>query len=193
MNYLIGFITFLSLLVGFLTIQTFAGKGFLELNPLNIQVLLIINLVLLSIFLSFLIFKLFRLFTEEKNSNLIGTNTKKKFFCEYKQTNSTSSIIVNITRTSAKHIKGSNSQHSAVIVKIAPHCTRSTISSQVFLCASLNSFAPLNILLSLQYFLKVYFFLPFSVNEWLASQAELIHVEEIDVLVHESFFNPSIL
>ena len=79
MNYLIGFITFLSLLVGFLTIQTFAGKGFLELNSLNIQVLLIINLVLLSIFLSFVIFKFFRLFTEGKNSNLIGTNTKKKF------------------------------------------------------------------------------------------------------------------
>ena len=79
MNYLIGFITFLSLLVGFLTIQTFAGKGLLELNSLNIQVLLIINLVLLSIFLSFVIFKFFRLFTEGKSSNLIGANTKKSF------------------------------------------------------------------------------------------------------------------
>ena len=41
-------------------------------------------------------------------------------------------------------IKGSNSYHNCVIVKIARHCTRSTIPSQFFLCASLNSFAPLN-------------------------------------------------
>jgi hypothetical protein len=79
MNYLIGFITFLSLLVGFLTIQTFAGKGLLELNSLNIQVLLIINLALLSIFLSFVIIKFFRLFTDVKNSSLIGIKTKKSF------------------------------------------------------------------------------------------------------------------
>lgn len=96
MNYLIGFITFLSLLVGFLTIQTFAGKGFLELNPLNIQVLLIINLVLLSIFLSFLIFKIFRLFTEEKNSNLIGTNTKKKFLIYFISLSAIPGIVIAI-------------------------------------------------------------------------------------------------
>ena len=41
-------------------------------------------------------------------------------------------------------IKGSNSYHNCVIVKIARHCTRSTISSQFFLCLALNSFAPLN-------------------------------------------------
>jgi hypothetical protein len=41
-------------------------------------------------------------------------------------------------------IKGSNSYHNCVIVKIARHCTRSTIPSQFFLCDSLNSFAPLN-------------------------------------------------
>ena len=96
MNYLIGFITFLSLLVGFLTIQTFAGKGFLELNSLNIQVLLIVNLVLLSFFLSFLIFKFFRLFTEGKNSNLIGTNTKKKFLIYFISLSAIPGIVIAI-------------------------------------------------------------------------------------------------
>ena len=96
MNYLIGFITFLSLLVGFLTIQTFAGKGFLELNSLNIQVLLIINLVLLSFFLSFLIFKFFRIFTEGKNSNLIGTNTKKKFLIYFISLSAIPGIVIAI-------------------------------------------------------------------------------------------------
>jgi two-component system nitrogen regulation sensor histidine kinase NtrY len=96
MNYLIGFITFLSLLVGFLTIQTFAGKGLLELNSLNIQVLLVINLVLLSIFLSFVIFKFFRLFTERKSSNLIGANTKKKFLIYFISLSAVPGIVIAI-------------------------------------------------------------------------------------------------
>lgn len=96
MNYLIGFITFLSLLVGFLTIQTFAGKGLLELNSLNIQVLLIINLALLSIFLSFVIIKFFRLFTEGKNSSLIGIKTKKKFLIYFISLSAIPGIIIAI-------------------------------------------------------------------------------------------------
>lgn len=96
MNYFIGFITFSSLLVGFLTIQTFAGKGLLELNSLNIQVLLIINLMLLSIFLSFVIFKFFRLFTEGKSSNLIGANTKKKFLIYFISLSAIPGIVIAI-------------------------------------------------------------------------------------------------
>ena len=96
MNYLIGFITFLSLLVGFLTIQTFAGKGFIELNSLNIQILLIVNLLLLSIFLSFVIFKFFRVYTEGKNSNLIGTKTKKKFLIYFISLSAIPGIVIAI-------------------------------------------------------------------------------------------------
>lgn len=96
MNYLIGFITFLSLLVGFLTIQTFAGKGLLELNSLNIQVLLIINLALLSIFLSFVIIKFFRLFTDVKNSSLIGIKTKKKFLIYFISLSAIPGIVIAI-------------------------------------------------------------------------------------------------
>ena len=44
----------------------------------------------------------------------------------------------------SKNLCWGNFNHNCVIVKIAHHCTRSTISSQFFLCASLNSFAPLN-------------------------------------------------
>ena len=96
MNYLIAFITFLSLLVGFLTIQTFAGKGFLKLNSLNIQVLLIINLLLLSIFLSFVIFKFFKLYIEGKNSNLIGIKTKKKFLIYFISLSAIPGIVIAI-------------------------------------------------------------------------------------------------
>ncbi len=84
------------MLVGFLTIQTFAGKGLLELNSLNIQVLLIINLALLSIFLSFVIIKFFRLFTDGKNSSLIGIKTKKKFLIYFISLSAIPGIVIAI-------------------------------------------------------------------------------------------------
>ena len=78
-NYAIGIIIVLSLIIGFLTIQTFAGKGFIELNSLNIQILFVINLLLLSIFVSFVIYKFFNLYNERKKSLKIGSKTKIKF------------------------------------------------------------------------------------------------------------------
>ena len=78
-NYAIGIIIVLSLIIGFLTIQTFAGKGFIELNSLNIQILFVINLLLLSIFVSFVIYKFFHLYNERKKSPKIGSKTKIKF------------------------------------------------------------------------------------------------------------------
>jgi two-component system nitrogen regulation sensor histidine kinase NtrY len=79
-NYIIAFIIILSLTIGFLTIQTFAGKGFIDLTPINIQILLIINLLSLSAFLSFVIYKLFNIYSLAKNKNTIGAKTKKKLF-----------------------------------------------------------------------------------------------------------------
>jgi len=78
-NNIIGVIIILSLIIGFLTIQTFAGKGFIELNSLNIQILFITNLLLLSIFVSFVIYKFFILYNERKKSIKIGSKTKIKF------------------------------------------------------------------------------------------------------------------
>ena len=78
-NYAIGIIIVLSLIIGFLTIQTFAGKGFIELNSLNIQILFVINLLLLSVFVSFVIYKFFNLYNERKKSLKIGSKTKIKF------------------------------------------------------------------------------------------------------------------
>ena len=78
-NYAIGIIIVLSLIIGFLTIQTFAGKGIIELNSLNIQILFVINLLLLSIFVSFVIYKFFNLYNERKKSLKIGSKTKIKF------------------------------------------------------------------------------------------------------------------
>ena len=65
-NFVIGFITVLSLIVGFLTLQTFAGKGFIPLNSLNIQILLIINLIFLSSFLGVLFVKFLHIFSKKK-------------------------------------------------------------------------------------------------------------------------------
>jgi len=78
-NNIIGVIIILSLIIGFLTIQTFAGKGFIELNSLNIQILFITNLLLLSVFVSFVIYKFFILYNERKKSIKIGSKTKIKF------------------------------------------------------------------------------------------------------------------
>jgi two-component system nitrogen regulation sensor histidine kinase NtrY len=79
-NYFIAFIIILSVTIGFLTIQTFAGKGLIDLTPINIQILLIINLLSLSLFLSFVIYKFFNIYATEKNKNIIGVKTKRKLF-----------------------------------------------------------------------------------------------------------------
>ena len=78
-NYVVGFITLLSLMVGFLTIQTFAGKGFFELNPKNIQILLIVNLFLLVTFLFFVFYKFYQLYIEGRNKKPLEPRQKKSF------------------------------------------------------------------------------------------------------------------
>jgi two-component system, NtrC family, nitrogen regulation sensor histidine kinase NtrY len=95
-NYVIGFITVLSLVVGFLTIQTFASKGFVELNPINIQILLIINLILLSVFLSFVFYKIFNLYQKNKNKNIIGNKTRAKFLLYFISLAAIPAIIIAI-------------------------------------------------------------------------------------------------
>ena len=95
-NYAIGFITSISLIVGFLTIQTFAGKGIIELTSLNIQILLIANLLFLSIFLCFVFFKFFRIYIERKNQNIVGIKTKNKFFLYFISLAAVPSILVAI-------------------------------------------------------------------------------------------------
>jgi len=95
-NYAIGFITSISLIVGFLTLQTFAGKGIIELTSLNIQILLIANLLFLSIFLCFVFFKFFRIYIERKNQNTVGIKTKNKFFLYFISLAAVPSILVAI-------------------------------------------------------------------------------------------------
>jgi len=95
-NYLVGFITLLSLMVGFLTIQTFAGKGFLELNPKNIQILLITNLFLLVTFLFFVLYKFYQLYIEGRNTKTIGTKTKRKFLIYFISLAAIPGIVITI-------------------------------------------------------------------------------------------------
>jgi len=95
-NYLVGFITLLSLMVGFLTIQTFAGKGFLELNPKNIQILLITNLFLLVTFLLFVFYKFYQLYIEGKNTKTIGTKTKRKFLIYFVSLAAIPGIVITV-------------------------------------------------------------------------------------------------
>jgi len=95
-NYAIGFITILSIIVGFLTIQTFAGKGIIELTSLNIQILLIINLLFLTIFFSFIFYKFFKIYNEGNKQNIIGLKTKNKFFFYFISLAGIPSILVAI-------------------------------------------------------------------------------------------------
>ena len=78
-NYILGLIITLSIVIGFLTIQTFAGKGFVQLNPFNIQILLVVNLFCLSIFLSILIYKFLSIISINKKISQIGAKTRSKF------------------------------------------------------------------------------------------------------------------
>ena len=95
-NFVIGFITVLSLIVGFLTLQTFAGKGFIPLNSLNIQILLVINLIFLSSFLGVLFFKFSQIFLKRKNKLEIGNKTKNRLLLYFISLAAIPSIIVAI-------------------------------------------------------------------------------------------------
>ena len=95
-NYIIGFITVLSVIIVFLTIQTFAGKGFIDLTPINIQILLIINLCLLVFFLSFVFYKFFNLYLINKSQNIIGKKTRTKFLFYFISLAGIPSIIIAI-------------------------------------------------------------------------------------------------
>ena len=95
-NFLIGFITVLSLIVGFLTLQTFAGKGFVPLNSLNIQILLVINLIFLSSFLGVLFVKFSQIFLIKKNKLEIGNKTKNRLLLYFISLAAIPSIIVAI-------------------------------------------------------------------------------------------------
>ena len=95
-NILIGFITVLSLIVGFLTLQTFAGKGFVPLNSLNIQILLVINLIFLSSFLGVLFVKFSKIFLIKKNKLEIGNKTKNRLLLYFISLAAIPSIIVAI-------------------------------------------------------------------------------------------------
>ena len=95
-NYGIGFITISSLIVGFLTIQTFAGKGIIQLTSLNIQILLIVNLLFLTIFFSFVFYKFFKIYNERNKQNIIGLKTKNKFFFYFISLAGIPSILVAI-------------------------------------------------------------------------------------------------
>ena len=95
-NNIIGVIIILSLIIGFLTIQTFAGKGFIELNSLNIQILFITNLLLLSVFVSFVIYKFFILYNERKKSIKIGSKTKIKFLLYFISLAAVPGVVIDI-------------------------------------------------------------------------------------------------
>ena len=95
-NLVIAFITVLSLIVGFLTIQTFAGKGLISLNSLNIQILLIVNLVFLSSFLVILFIKFLSIYVKRKNTIEIGNKTQNRILIYFISLAAIPSIVVAI-------------------------------------------------------------------------------------------------
>src|SRR6056300_1375511 len=75
-NYFIATLFILSLIFGFISLQTFIGIGFLNLSKINLQILLLINLILLILLCISIVFKIQINYSKKKYEEL-GEETSK--------------------------------------------------------------------------------------------------------------------
>jgi hypothetical protein len=75
-NYFIATLFILSLIFGFVSLQTFIGTGFLNLSKINVQILLLINLILLILLCISIVFKIKINYSKKKYEEL-GEETSK--------------------------------------------------------------------------------------------------------------------
>ncbi len=83
----------LSITIGFLSLQTFAGKGLFILNQKNIYYLLIVNLILFAILLVAVCLKIYETL-QKKNRNEIGYDTSKNLLTYFLFISSIPSILI---------------------------------------------------------------------------------------------------
>jgi two-component system nitrogen regulation sensor histidine kinase NtrY len=75
-NYFIATLFILSLIFGFVSLQTFIGTGFLNLSKINVQILLLINLISLILLCISIVFKIKINYSKKKYEEL-GEETSK--------------------------------------------------------------------------------------------------------------------
>ena len=68
----------ISIFLGILTFFTFINQSFIELNETNLQILLILDLVLVSLFFSLIVNKSFKIIKERKKQK-IGSETSLRY------------------------------------------------------------------------------------------------------------------
>ena len=82
-------------LLGALTFFTFINKGFVELNEFNLQILLLFDLVLLSLFFILIIREIYKVFSERKKRTL-GSQTTLRYITFFSITTLLPSILIAI-------------------------------------------------------------------------------------------------
>jgi two-component system nitrogen regulation sensor histidine kinase NtrY len=75
-NYFIATLFILSLIFGFVSLQTFIGTGFFNLSKINVQILLLINLISLILLCISIVFKIKINYSKKKHEEL-GEETSK--------------------------------------------------------------------------------------------------------------------
>jgi len=75
-NYFIATLFILSLIFGFVSLQTFIGTGFLNLSKINVQILLLINLISLILLCISIVFKIKINYSKKKHEELREETSK---------------------------------------------------------------------------------------------------------------------
>ena len=81
------------ILLGALTFLTFVNKSFIKLNDFNLQILLIADLVLLTMFFGLVIFKTYNILNERRKGKL-GYETGLRYILFFSTTTLLPSILI---------------------------------------------------------------------------------------------------
>ena len=79
-NIYLIFLFIITLSIGFLTFLTFIDKGFIELSDQNLQLLLIINIVLLTLLFVFIFFEIKKAIRNDIDKDGLKSNNK---YCKF--------------------------------------------------------------------------------------------------------------
>ena len=81
------------IIFGLLTFFTFTNQSFITLKDFNLQILLIIDLVLLSLFFGLIVYESYKIFNKKKRRK-IGSKVNLKYIIYFASTTLLPSIII---------------------------------------------------------------------------------------------------
>ena len=93
-NIYLIFLFIITLSIGFLTFLTFIDKGFIELSDQNLQLLLIVNIVLLSFLFIFIFFEIKKAIRNDIDKD--GFNSNKKYITYFALFTFIPSLLISI-------------------------------------------------------------------------------------------------